>query len=109
MCAWWCSAFDKHMWVSVGGGGCLFFTVPFGELCFHFATSSYHVSLQLSCRSSTMDPQDPQEIIAEKVPETVPEANHATEYAFAPAEKLELTEKCHHYEHKSEVPWDIAK
>jgi trimethylguanosine synthase len=26
-----------------------------------------------------------------------------------PAEKLPLTDNCHHYEGKHEVPWDIQK
>ncbi|KAK0392723.1 hypothetical protein NLU13_2218 [Sarocladium strictum] len=33
----------------------------------------------------------------------------SSSFSFVPAEKLELTDECHHYEHKSEVPWDIQK
>jgi trimethylguanosine synthase len=30
-------------------------------------------------------------------------------YAFSPADRLPLSDLCHHYQHKSEVPWDIQK
>jgi trimethylguanosine synthase len=39
-------------------------------------------------------------------------ANNATEssdYSLKPAERLPLTEKCHHYTGQHEVPWDIQK
>ncbi|KAI1072174.1 hypothetical protein LB507_002873 [Fusarium sp. FIESC RH6] len=32
-----------------------------------------------------------------------------TEYAMKPAEELPLTDECHHYQGKNEVPWDIQK
>lgn len=31
------------------------------------------------------------------------------EYSIKPAEELPLSDKCHHYERKHEVPWDIQK
>lgn len=40
---------------------------------------------------------------------SAPEAETPPSYSFSPAAKLELTDECHHYEHKSEVPWDIQK
>ncbi|EGU74924.1 hypothetical protein FOXB_14565 [Fusarium oxysporum f. sp. conglutinans Fo5176] len=32
-----------------------------------------------------------------------------TEYSMKPAEELPLTDDCHHYQGKHEVPWDIQK
>ena len=32
-----------------------------------------------------------------------------SEYAMKPAEELPLTDECHHYQGKNEVPWDIQK
>lgn len=31
------------------------------------------------------------------------------DFSFSPAQDLELTDECHHYEGKHEVPWDIQK
>jgi hypothetical protein len=32
-----------------------------------------------------------------------------SEYSLKPAEELPLTDDCHHYQGKHEVPWDIQK
>lgn len=36
-------------------------------------------------------------------------AAEPAEYAIEPTNWLELTEECHHYEGRHEVPWDIQK
>lgn len=36
-------------------------------------------------------------------------AEPSGDFAMQPAEKLALTDECHHYEGKHEVPWDIQK
>jgi trimethylguanosine synthase len=33
----------------------------------------------------------------------------STSHAIEPAGRLELTDECHHYQGKQDVPWDIQK
>lgn len=34
---------------------------------------------------------------------------HSSSFSIEPAEKLELTDECHHYQERHEVNWDIQK
>lgn len=36
-------------------------------------------------------------------------ASESTDFVMKPAETFPLTDECHHYEGKNEVPWDIQK
>lgn len=36
-------------------------------------------------------------------------SSESTDFAMKPAETFPLTDECHHYQGKNEVPWDIQK
>ena len=38
-----------------------------------------------------------------------PSTRHSPSFTIKPAEKLELTDECHHYQERHEVNWDIQK
>jgi hypothetical protein len=38
-----------------------------------------------------------------------PSTRHSSSFSIEPAEKLELTDECHHYQARHEVNWDIQK